>query len=291
MTLSVIIPVYSVESTLNCCVESVLRQNIDNMEVILVDDGSPDRCPEMCDAWAEKDSHIHVIHKKNGGLSDARNAGIDYATGEYITFVDSDDWLDEGTYKAILNLMDDNDIVEFPIAHRLSLSDHSYENMDDYWLMEQVYTHTFACNKIYRRSLFNDVRFPLGKVFEDVYTLPFLLRKAKRISTTSQGCYHYEWNPAGITATADGEKLAMLLGAHLTSGMPIDDSYYMYLVNIQMDIWEQTGRPIILPNRIVNTSNLKGRQKQKAILLNLLGIHTLCKISKFIHLFKRPSRW
>lgn len=291
MKLTVVIPVYRVEATLDRCVESVLIQDIDDMEVILVDDGSPDSCPKMCDEWAEKDSRISVIHKENGGLSEARNAALDIAKGDYVTFVDSDDWLDEGTYKAILNLMDDNDIVEYPVAHRLSQADRSYDNMDDYWLTEQAYTHTFAWNKIYRRSLFDDVRYPKGKVFEDVYTLPLLLRKTKRISTTSQGCYHYEWNPSGITATADGKKLAMLLDAHLTSGMPIDDRYYMYLVNIQMDVWEQTGRPIILPTRQVNTSSLNGKLKIKSILLNILGISTLCRINKFIHLFKKPSRW
>ena len=291
MKLTVVIPVYRVEATLDRCVESVLIQDIDDMEVILVDDGSPDSCPKMCDDWAEKDSRISVIHKENGGLSDARNAALDIAKGDYVTFVDSDDWLDEGTYKAILNLMDDNDIVEYPVAHRLSLSDRSYENMDDYWLKEQAYTHTFAWNKVYRRTLFNGIRYPKGKVFEDVYTLPLLLRKAKRISTTSQGCYHYEWNPAGITATADGEKLAMLLEAHLTSGMPIDDSYYMYLVNIQMDVWEQTRAPIILPKRKVNTRVLNNKQRIKAIFLNILSINILCIINKQIHRFKKPSRW
>ena len=291
MKLSIVIPVYRVEATLDRCVESVLGQDVDDMEVILVDDGSPDNCPKMCDDWAERDVRIRVIHKENGGLSDARNVAIDIAKGDYITFVDSDDWMETGTYKAILKLMDDDDIVEFPVARRLSLSDRSFDNIDDYWLTEQAYTHTFACNKIYRRSLFDDVRYPKGKVFEDVYTLPLLLRKAKRVSTTSQGCYHYEWNPSGITATADGEKLAMLLEAHLTSGMPIDDSYYMYLVNIQIDVREQTEKPLILPKKKLNVSNLKGKQKLKAILLNFLGISILCRISKFIHLFKKPSRW
>ena len=291
MKLTVVIPVYRVEATLDRCVESVLIQDIDDMEVILVDDGSPDSCPDMCDEWAEKDSRISVIHKENGGLSEARNAALDIAKGDYVTFVDSDDWLDEGTYKAILNLMDDNDIVEYPVAHRLSLSDRSYENMDDYWLTEQAYTHTFAWNKVYRRTLFNGIRYPKRKVFEDVYTLPLLLRKAKRISTTSQGCYHYEWNPAGITATADGEKLAMLLDAHLNSQMPVDDRYYMYLVNIQMDVWEQRGQPIILPPRHINTSTLNSKEIIKAIFLNMLGINTLCRINKLIHRFKKPTRW
>ena len=93
MKLSVIIPVYCVEATLDRCVESVLCQQVEDMEVILVDDGSPDCCPQKCDEWAQKDSRIRVIHKENGGLSDARNAALDIATGDYITFVDSDDWI------------------------------------------------------------------------------------------------------------------------------------------------------------------------------------------------------
>ena len=100
MKLSVIIPVYRVEDTLDRCVESVLCQSVDEMEVILVDDGSPDQCPAKCDLWAEKDARIRVIHKENGGLSDARNAGIDIAQGDFITFVDSDDYLEADTWQA-----------------------------------------------------------------------------------------------------------------------------------------------------------------------------------------------
>lgn len=98
MKLSVVIPVFCVESTLDRCVESVLAQDVDDMEVILVDDGSPDDCPRLCDEWAKRDSRISVIHKSNGGLSDARNAGLDVACGQYITFVDSDDWLLSNTW-------------------------------------------------------------------------------------------------------------------------------------------------------------------------------------------------
>ena len=104
MKLSVIIPVYQVEATLNRCVESVIGQTFTDLEVILVDDGSPDSCPQKCDEWAEKDSRIHVIHKNNGGLSDARNAGLNMATGDYITFVDSDDYIDSRMYEELINL-------------------------------------------------------------------------------------------------------------------------------------------------------------------------------------------
>ena len=113
MKLSVIIPVYRVEDTLDRCVESVLCQSVDEMEVILVDDGSPDQCPAKCDLWAEKDARIRVIHKENGGLSDARNAGIDVAQGDFITFVDSDDYLEANTYKSLLQQLEDADILEY----------------------------------------------------------------------------------------------------------------------------------------------------------------------------------
>ena len=93
MKLSIIIPVYRVETTLDRCVESIMNQNLDDFEIILVDDGSPDNCPKMCDDWAKRDTHISVIHQQNRGLSDARNAGIDTARGDYITFVDSDDYI------------------------------------------------------------------------------------------------------------------------------------------------------------------------------------------------------
>lgn len=291
MLLSVIIPVYRTEQTLQRCVESVLNQGVDDMEVILVDDGSPDNCPQLCDDWAAKDARIKVIHKTNGGLSDARNAGIDIAKGEYITFVDSDDWVDDNTYATLLNIMGDNDILEYPIADRLPLQNHVYHDADKYWLHSQAYLHTYAWNKLYKRSLFDDIRYPVGKVFEDVHTLPLLLRAATTIATTDKGCYHYCYNPQGITAKADGDALSMLLDAHLQSGMPIDDEYYLHLANIQSDVFERNHRTVKLPTRKIDYRHLHGTKKIKAILLNTLGINTLCRISKFIHLFKSPSRW
>ena len=101
------------------------------MEIILVDDGSPDSCPQLCDEWAQRDQRIRVIHKANGGLSDARNAGINIATGEYITFVDSDDYLAPDTYAPLLERMGDNDILEYAIDERLTLNDNTYEDINE----------------------------------------------------------------------------------------------------------------------------------------------------------------
>ena len=206
MKLSVIVPVYRVEATLDRCVESIIGQTFSDLEVILVDDGSPDNCPAMCDEWAEKDGRIRVIHKQNGGLSDARNAGIGIARGEHLTFVDSDDFLATDTYEKVLPLSKDADIVEFPVYRFYGSSsqavagfgDHIYHDMEEYWLKGRAYEHTYAWNKIYRRQLFSDVRYPVGRVFEDIHTLPLLLMQAKSVVTTSKGLYYYCANNQGL---------------------------------------------------------------------------------------------
>jgi glycosyltransferase involved in cell wall biosynthesis len=261
------------------------------MEVILVDDGSPDQCPAMCDRWAAKDTRIRVIHQENGGLSEARNSGIEIARGEYLTFVDSDDYLETDTLAPLLAEMDDADMVEYAIRDRLALPDCTYTDINEYWLKGQAYLHTYACNKIYRSVLFEQVRYPKGKVFEDAYTLPELLRKARKVKTSSKGFYHYCWNEQGITATATGQQLRQLLEAHMTNGMPMDDTYYLHLLNIQIDVCEQTGDVPRLMPRKVDTTKFTGANKLKAIANNLLGIKQLCKITHFVHHIKKPNRW
>lgn len=291
MKLSVIVPVFRTEATLKRCLDSILNQNLPDFELIIVNDGSDDGSGLICEQYAEKDNRIRVIHKENGGLSSARNKGIALSQGEYITFVDSDDELASGTYKDVLSEIGDSDIIEYPIAGRLSLESREYSDMKEYWLCEKVYTHTYVWNKIFRRTLFDGVRFPEGKVFEDAYILPHLLNRSRKVKTTGKGSYLYHFNPNGITATADGHKLAQLLEAHLTSNMPIDDRFYMHLANIQIDVYEQNGGQIKLPRRHVKLNGLNNKQKVKAIIINLLGINYLCKISKILHLASRKTKY
>ena len=298
--LSVIIPVYRVEATMNRCIESVVGQTFSDMEIILVDDGSPDGCPAMCDAWAGKDGRISVIHKENGGLSDARNAALDVAQGEYVTFVDSDDYLAPDTYEEVMVWVEGNDITEYPLfrhygsqwQQEVRFGSHVYDNAEDYWLRGRAYEHSYACNKVYRRELFADVRFPKGKVFEDMATLPRLLDHARRIATVDSGMYYYCYNGQGITATAQGEQLSMLLKAH-EEVLPrwCDDRYYMHVLNIQCDVCEQTGMPPTLWRRCVSplADGLTVTQRLKAAALCTMSLESILKLNKLIHRWKKPN--
>jgi glycosyltransferase involved in cell wall biosynthesis len=298
MELSIVIPVYKVETTLDRCLESIMRQSFQDFEIILIDDGSPDRCPELCDAWAAKDSRIRVFHQHNNGLSAARNTGLDHAQGQYITFIDSDDYIGPNTLQSLLPEMTDASILEYPVwlyygsqyQRLLSFEERIYEQAADYWLSTQAYLHSYACNKIYHRSLFNKIKFPENRVFEDVSTLSQLLKLSPRVKTTNKGIYYYCFNPNGITANAKGTELRQLLDAHLTARMPMDNRYFSHLLNIQLDVMEQTGDKPRLETK-GRKLPLKGNPKQllKGILFNTLGINGICRINKFIHRIQKPS--
>lgn len=302
MKLSIVIPVYRVERTLNRCVESVISQSFRDIQVILVDDGSPDRCPQMCDEWAERDPRIQVIHKQNGGLSDARNEGIYQATGEYITFVDSDDDLTDDTLAHLMYLLDrhpEYDILEYPIyehkghltkRHFLGFSLSEYKDMRTYWYKTKAYCHTYACNKIFRRQLFDKVKFPYGRKFEDVFTLPLLLEHCHVVATTPYGLYNYRYNDEGITVCADGKALSDLLDAHLSilshggQLLPIDNEYYAHILNIALDVYEATGSVPSLPmprQPLVDTTT--AGKNFKIQLLGTIGLKNLCRLNKALH--------
>jgi len=301
MTLSVIIPVYKTEKTLNRCIKNILSQQITDMEVILVDDGSPDECPQICDDWAAKDHRICVIHQQNSGLSAARNAGIEKAQGDYITFVDSDDYLDENTLSYLLNVCREHpeyDILEYPaILHEgapkqetLNFTDNAYTSVKEYWDQTCAYTHTYACNKIYKRTLFREIKFPKGMVFEDTYTTPLLLQASTIVATSSKGLYHYCFNKQGITSTASKEEWRMLLDAHLricNSPLfnPPTEDYILNLLNIQLYTNELTGDKPLIPKL-----NFQDNRSLKVILYRLLGINNLCKLNRlFRKIVKRRT--
>ncbi len=199
---SVIIPVYKVADTLRASVASVVMQTHHNLEIILVDDGSPDECPAICDELAKTDTRIKVIHKSNGGLSDARNAGLSAAHGDVIGFVDSDDTVEPGMIESMLEPMrsEDADIAcccvrkiyhdhevvqEFPRTRIYSRRKAMYE------LINSKDLEAFAWNKLYKREVLGDVPFPAGRVFEDMIAMPAIFQRAHKVVHVNKMLYNY----------------------------------------------------------------------------------------------------
>lgn len=231
--ISVIVPIYKVEAYLNKCVDSILAQTYSNLEIILVDDGSPDSCGAICDEYAKSDSRITVYHKENGGLSDARNYGIDRANGEYFIFVDSDDYIHprmiDCLYEAacqsnsLIAVCDFKKVkVETDIQ---SMSDElvpdNIEILDIQQIKEYMFdehkmvTFTVAWNKIYHKSLFDEVRYPFGKIHEDEFTTYKLLHKVAAMAYVHKELYYYVQRTGSITTGKFSHKALHKLDAYL----------------------------------------------------------------------------
>lgn len=201
--ISVIVPIYNVEKYLDKCVNSILNQTYKNLEIILVDDGSPDNCPKMCDEYAKLDKRIKVIHKENGGLSDARNYGIDLSNGEYLSFVDSDDYVAadyvETLYKTIKKDTSDlaicGHVVLYTNGKKINrYTNENYNANSETILNKLLYDDGIdlsACSKLYRKDLFNMVRYPVGRLYEDAATTYKLIDLAEKISVNSLPIYYY----------------------------------------------------------------------------------------------------
>ena len=210
--ISVIVPVYKVEAFLHRCVDSILAQTYRDFELILVDDGSPDNCGTICDGYAEKDSRIHVIHQRNGGLSAARNTGIDYvfesSNSQWLAFVDSDDWVHpeylQQLYRAVEQTGCQISACGFYKTAGEPLPDDGDGRIqvmgaEDYYCgtVHEGIT-AVAWNKLYHRSLFRKLRYPVGKLHEDEFTTYRAMFAAERIAVTPVRLYGYYQNPNGI---------------------------------------------------------------------------------------------
>lgn len=214
--ISVIIPIYKVEEYLDECITSVVNQTYKNLEIILVDDGSPDNCPIMCDAWAEKDERIRVIHKPNGGLSDARNAGIDIAKGDYIAFVDSDDYIKPDMFEKLYNALskENADISACGIVNCIGENKNVWGCMDvagnSEEILELLYNEASypvsAWNKLYSRKCWENLRFPVGKICEDAFTTYQLIDNAEKIVMIPDALYCYRIRPESIMTSAFSPK-------------------------------------------------------------------------------------
>ena len=201
---SIIVPIYKVEPYLRRCLDSIVNQTYTNLEIILVDDGSPDGCPQICDEYAARDNRIVVIHKENGGLSDARNAGLDICKGEYISFVDSDDWVTRDYIEALLSMCikEKADIAignhtkVVDIVDDVSPQKKDYELLNSYQCLEKLFgsfslNFTVAWGKIYKKYLWESLRFPNAKLYEDAYVCHLIYDKISTACFTNKSLYFY----------------------------------------------------------------------------------------------------
>ena len=201
--ISVIVPVYKVEKTLDKCVESIIGQTYKNLEIILVDDGSPDNCPALCDAAAARDARIRVIHQKNGGLSAARNAGLDAARGKWIGFVDSDDYIAPEMYEALYKAVQSTG-ADLALCDYAEVDETGAPCLPPYTgLAQRIFTgrellkratNTMAqpaWNKLYRRAIFAQLRYPEGKLNEDLFLIPKICLQIQKAVVVPNALYYY----------------------------------------------------------------------------------------------------
>lgn len=247
--ISIIVPVYNMERYLRKCVDSLLTQTHTNLEIILVNDGSTDSSPQICDAYAAVDARVRVIHQQNAGLSAARNAGIERSTGSLIGFVDSDDFISPNMYEDLLRALEMNDADMSMCGIRHVFEEGSVHPEEVFLPRDEVvqgqgeilsrlgsadnWLWVVACNKLYRRALFQRIRYPVGKLHEDEFVIHHLLLACQKVVGIAQPLYHYLQHNAGITRS--GFTLRRLDGAEaqfdraaalLAAGLPPREAYY-----------------------------------------------------------------
>ncbi len=279
--LSIIVPVYNVAQYLRHCLQSILDQQLDSYEVILVNDASYDNSRGICAEWCEEHPTFHLInHDRNMGLSEARNTGLAHAQGQYITFVDSDDFLAPDTLNSCLEMASEGTVVEYPIRME-HLSDHAYcwspmIGSFDFgtWMKNDGHTHCFACNKVYDINLWQGMSFPSGRYFEDILTIPYVLKKAQRIVGIDKGLYYYCSRKESISKSLDCKVLYDFLYALVSlKTLPENASntrLYLRCLNAQRSYLKYGGTQQIVPKEpipwsFLTYSQIPLRERVKAL--------------------------
>lgn len=271
--ISVTVPIYNVEEYLNRCVESIVNQTYQNLEIILVDDGSPDHCPQMCDEWVEKDKRIKVIHKQNGGLSDARNAGLKIATGEYISFIDSDDYIASDFFATLLAVMEkeNSDVVECSVVK--FYEDERFEKYSDNLAVTTSQTesalsgliaenpfHQHVWNKLYKVDCLKGILFPVGKLNEDEFWTYQVFGRAQKVSKINKTMYYYFQRSDSIMGENYSIRRLDALEGKLNRQKYIEKNYPNLVVQAKIDFY---GSCMFAYQCVLKY--LSGKEKREAI--------------------------
>ncbi|MCR8925007.1 glycosyltransferase [Priestia megaterium] len=279
---SVIVPIYKVENYLHRCIDSIINQTYTNLEIILVDDGSPDNCGKIADEYEEVDSRIKVIHKKNGGLSDARNYGMKHATGEFTIFVDSDDWLEKKMIENMVNSSSEYkaDVVQSAFYYAYEdklLFDNRYYSinnapiiLDNQTLMHELVINekvkNFAWGKLYKTRIIKDIPFKKGVLFEDVFWTHKVMCKVNTFLLLHQPLYNYYQRDDSIVSTYTPRNLDIIKG--LKERHDFIEEFYEELTNesyksiLKMSLIHYN---LLLANRKIDRDGLYRKEIQKYI--------------------------
>ncbi len=274
---SIIVPVYNVEKYIKTCLDSIINQTYKNIEILLIDDGSTDNSGKICDEYSKKDKRIKVFHKENGGLSSARNYGIDRAKGDYLTFIDSDDTLELDYIEYLYNLIKKyntdlsicpyiviiNETKKYDFGKKYSEETLSTEEALKRMLCEEGFTVS-ACAKLYKKELFDDIRYPLNKLCEDNGTTYKIIMKCNKIAYGNESKYNYFKRPNSIMTSKFNMKRLDLI--ELTDIMCSDiEKKYPNIINA-CDKRRIHSRFSILRQMITCKLNKEEKQKQKEII-------------------------
>lgn len=312
--ISVIIPVYKAESYMGKCMDSVLNQTYRNLEIILVDDGSPDRSGELCDRYAQEDPRVRVIHKKNGGAADARNHGLDAASGDYIAFIDSDDWVETDMYECLMRELQKNhaklcvcgryDVVNGEKLIGLGPTRNAYLDEKEAFraLLREEELDSAPWDKLYDKSIFEELRFPVGVINEDAAIIHQIIANAGGVCLLNKRACYYNHHAGSVTKTGFSEKNLVIKKhaeqtvAYITKKYPeLSDEAQAYLAKryielcvyiAQADRAVQNERNALtkeLMRKIVSAKKLlQPKERVKLILLRLGVYKTLFPLAKKI---------
>ncbi len=286
--LSVIVPVYNVEKYLKRCISSIITQTYKNFELILIDDGSLDRCGAMCDEFAQKDSRIRVIHQSNKGLAETRNVGIRSAQGAYISFIDSDDYILPQTYSDCMRILHqtsadiicfqhidvyDNQIIDQYEQAPECVKDLTAAEAYDA-LFYPNYVDVITCNKIIKKSVLEGIEFPAGKLYEDMFTTYKYISKAKKISVTNQKYYVYCHREGSIgTQKYSPRALDLAYAAYETYENGVREFPNAANLEVGLLFWLVVVANMMIRSKMTDASYIKrvqkyGRKNVKKILFN-----------------------
>ncbi len=313
--ISVIVPIYKVEKFLGECVESILTQTYTNLEIILVDDGSPDNCGSICDEYAQKDSRIKVIHKQNGGLSDARNAGLIVFKGEYLVFVDSDDFMPKDSIEYMYNLAIKND-ADLVIGGSEKFDENTgkiiwstYNGAENVQVFDKAEAmKDFFINgcaswaRLYKRKVHNNVFFPVGEINEDEAIVLTILENCEKIVKSNYVVYNYRYRENSITSV-DFNKNKLAWYEHCENNLKYIELNYpaltdvaksrcfvsvLYFLEVLSQCDKKLYNDLILEFKIILKSNYANILKNKFIslriklelsIINIFGLnfYSVCK--------------